>query len=181
MYHTADGVLIQSVLLSTYLAKLHVYRDKEPPTGQQHQKEWPVRERILGMLDSGQHWRERRSPSCRRQRVSHRAARPVRQKRRESPVSGRRAPSQRRPAHSISRSQLRGSVSAAWVFGIACCLLPPAPDKTGPGPSVRHLYFIYSSRRIVVRIKSNSLEHGLAPWQKSPQYTTVKCLWNYRA
>lgn len=57
-HYTAGGLLTQSVLLSTYLAKLHVYRDKEPPTGQQHQKEWPVRERVLGMLDSGQHWRE---------------------------------------------------------------------------------------------------------------------------
>lgn len=29
--YTAGGLLTQPVLLSTYLAKLHVYRDEEPP------------------------------------------------------------------------------------------------------------------------------------------------------
>ena len=67
--YTAGGLLTQPVLLSTYLQNYMYTEMRSPPTGQQHQ-ERPVRERILGMLDSGQHWREE-EPSCRGQRVSH--------------------------------------------------------------------------------------------------------------
>lgn len=38
-------LLTQFILLSTYLAKLHVYRDKEPPKRTAAPKEWPVTER----------------------------------------------------------------------------------------------------------------------------------------
>lgn len=72
--------------------------------------------------------------------MSHRAARPVRQKRREKAQVKlmRREPvsTQHSLAYSISRSQSLSSIFIALVFGITFCLLLSAPYETGTGPYV---------------------------------------------
>lgn len=74
MYYTVMGFINTVIILSTYLAKLQVYRVRNPHKGQQHREEWPVTERC-SLIDprvarhSRRRWREReleeRRPACR--------------------------------------------------------------------------------------------------------------------
>lgn len=73
-------VSLTVIILSPYLAKLQVYRVRNPPRGQQHREEWPVTERcsLTGprvARHSRRRWRERElqehRPACRSSAEAH--------------------------------------------------------------------------------------------------------------